>query len=63
MQRVYDEAVKLGETYPDEIANEIFNPSTPWKTWKKTKDYHMQTRISERGFLACYSHAQIEADV
>lgn len=63
VQKALDEAVKDGESYPDVICEEIFNPGTPWKTWKKTKEYNMETRISERGFLVCHSYAQTEGTV
>ena len=62
VQKALDEAVKDGESYPDVICEEIFNPGTPWKTWKKTKEYNMEVSqitifeflnffVNRRGFL------------
>ena len=62
VQKAFDEAVKDGESYPDVICEEIFNPGTPWKTWKKTKEYNMEVSqitifeflnifVNRRGFL------------
>ena len=48
-QKVFDEVTLEAASYPDVIVNEIFNPSTPWKTWKKTKEYNME--VSNNFFI------------
>ena len=57
-----EEKLPDGESYPDVICEEKFNPGTPLKTWKKTKEYNMEVSqitifeflnffVNRRGFL------------
>lgn len=56
---IYSEA----RFYPDELNQEIFQPNQPWSSWQKTDDFEIQTRVSDRGFLCCYSRAQINVSL
>ena len=42
LEKGFAKALEDGYSYPEIICKETFNPSTPWKTWKKTKDYNME---------------------
>lgn len=55
---IYNEA----RFYPDELNQEIFEPNSPWSSWQKTDEFEIQTRVSDRGFLCCYSRAKINVN-
>jgi len=49
--------------YPDELYSEIFEPKQPWTKWQTTKEYSVQTRMSDRNLICVYSKANVNTSL
>ena len=42
VEEAYREIYRQARFYPDELKQEIFEPSQPWNKWQETKDYKIE---------------------